>query len=114
MFDKDDESYIEITINDNSLYTNSAIKAQINEIFMEYFNENNLRLAQVINMNDIEGKIYAISGVQRIRTVFSSKDKKAYVDRFVDGISFAAWSATLVDRGDDLTISTGNRSLEVF
>lgn len=113
-FDAKNESYLEITINDNSLYTNSAIKAQINEIFMEYFNENNLQLGQVVDMNDVESKIYAISGVQRIRTVFSSSDKKKYFDRFVDGISFAAWSATLIDRGDDLTIGTGNRSLEVF
>ena len=113
-FDAKNESYLEITINDNSLYTNSAIKAQINEIFMEYFNENNLQLGQVVDMNDVESKIYAISGVQRIRTVFSSSDKKKYLDRFVDGISFAAWSATLIDRGDDLTIGTGNRSLEVF
>jgi len=30
---------------------------------MNYFNENNLKLGQIISMNDIESRIYAISGV---------------------------------------------------
>jgi len=46
--------------------------------------------------------------------VFSAKDGSDYNDRFVDGISVAAWSSSLIDNGDDLTIGTGNRTLEVF
>lgn len=114
VFDAECESYLEITVNDNALYTNSAIKTQINEIFMEYFNENNLKLGQVVSSNDIEALIYGISGVQRVRTVFSAKDGSGYNDRFVDGVSFAAWSSTLIDLGDDLTLGTGNRTMEVF
>lgn len=49
-----------------------------------------------------------------MRTVFSAKDGSGYNDRFVDGVSFAAWSSTLIDLGDDLTLGTGNRTMEVF
>lgn len=37
IFDKDDESYIEVTINDNSLYSNTSIKMQISTIFNQFF-----------------------------------------------------------------------------
>lgn len=57
--------------------------------------------------------------MQRIRTVFTSSvedefGKKKYQDRFIDGISFATWSASLIDPGDDLAVSTMNRTLEDF
>ena len=37
VFDQNNESYLEITINDNALYSNAAIKMQINNIFNNYF-----------------------------------------------------------------------------
>ena len=78
-----------------------------------------MHIGQIVQINDIENQIYAINGVQRVRTVFSSEyldpfGNKAYTDRFVDGISFATWSASLIDSGDDLEVSTMNRSLEDF
>lgn len=119
VFDSQHESYLEITIIDNALYSNASIKAQVNAIFNAFFNVNNMNLGQVININDLESQIYAIPGVQRIRTVFSSAQKNAfgdnaYDDRFIDGISFATWSSTLIEAGDDLVVSTINRTLEDF
>jgi hypothetical protein len=72
-----------------------------------------MSLGQIVNFNTLEQSIYAISGVQRIRTVYSSPegiDK----DRYVDGISMATWSSTLIDIGDDLSIGANTRSLEDF
>lgn len=119
VFDSTNESYLEITIADNTLYSNTSIKTQVNAIFNDFFNVMNLKIGQVMSINDLESKIYAITGVQRIRTVFSSSatdsfGNKAYQDRFVDGISFATWSASLIDAGDDLVVSTMNRTLEDF
>ena len=119
IFDKDDESYIEVTINDNSLYSNTSIKMQISTIFNKFFQATQLKLGQVVSLNDIEQRIYAINGVQRVRTVFSSNavdeyGQKKYKDRFVDGISFATWSSSMIDIGDDLEVSTMNRTLEDF
>ena len=78
-----------------------------------------MSLGQVISINDLEQLVYGINGIQRIRTVFSSKEldsygKKIYQDRYVDGISFATWSANMIDAGDDLTVSTMSRTLEDF
>lgn len=39
---------------------------------------------------------------------------KIYNDRFIDGISFASWSSSLIDVGDDLNVGTINRTLEDF
>lgn len=119
VFDSGNESYLEITIADNTLYSSTAIKLQVNQIFNTFFRDVDQQLGQVVSINDLEAQIYAINGVQRIRTVFTSSaeddfGKKKYQDRFIDGISFATWSASLIDPGDDLTISTMNRTLEDF
>jgi len=63
VFDKDNESYLEITINDNALYSNAAIKMQINNIFNEYFKQTNMKLGQIVMVNEIEKQIYAINGI---------------------------------------------------
>lgn len=119
VFDSMDESYIEITINDNALYSNASIKMQVNMIFNNFFKEQNMHIGQIVSINDIESQIYAINGVQRIRTVFSSNvvdsfGNKTYPDRFVDGLSFATWSSSLIDAGDDLEVSTMSRTLQDF
>ncbi len=119
VFDSNNESYLEITISDNSLYSNASIKTQINSIFMNFFAPQNQVLGQIVNINSLESQIYAIPGIQRIRTVFSSNQvddngNKLYNDIFIDGISFATWSSSLIDLGDDISISTINRSLEDF
>ena len=119
IFDSSNESYLEITVNDNALYSNASIKIQVNSIFNQFFKETNMHIGQIVSINDIESQIYNINGVQRIRTVFSCNEidengNKKYADRFIDGISFATWSASLIDSGDDLSISTMNRTLEDF
>lgn len=119
VFDSAGESYIEITIADNTLYSNTSIKMQVNSIFVDFFKEMNLNIGQVMSINDLESKIYAINGVQRVRTVFSSDvvdamGSKRFQDKFIDGISFATWSSSVIDAGDDIVISTINRTLEDF
>lgn len=119
VFDATNESYIELTIADNNLYSNTAIKTQINGLFNQFFKVNNQHLGQVVKINDLENAIYAINGIQRIRTVFSSSavdenGQKKYKDRYIDGLSFATWSDSVIDAGDDLAISTINRTLEDF
>ena len=119
VFDSTNESYLEITVADNTIYSNTAIKTQINVIFNNFFKKLNMSLGQVISINDLEQLVYGINGIQRIRTVFSSKEldsygKQIYQDRYVDGISFATWSANMIDAGDDLTVSTMSRTLEDF
>ena len=63
IFDSSNESYIEITVNDNALYSNASIKMQVNTIFNTFFKETNMHIGQVVSINDIENAIYAINGV---------------------------------------------------
>lgn len=119
VFDGLNESYLEITIADNTLYSNTAIKTQVNSIFNGFFKEVDAKIGQIVSINELESLIYQIPGVQRIRTIFKSDavdafGKKSYQDRFIDGISFATWSASLIDIGDDLVVSTMSRTLEDF
>lgn len=119
IFDQNDENYLEITISDNSLYSNTSIKVQVQQIFISFFNQNSLQLGQVVNVNDLLNQLYNINGVQRVRTVFSSKEVgedglAKYSDRFINGISFATWTSDVIDKGDDLEIGTSNRTLETF
>ena len=119
MFDEKNENYLEITISDNSLYSNTSIKVQVQQIFISFFNQNNLQLGQIVNVNDLLNQLYNINGVQRVRTVFSSKEVgedglAKYSDRFINGISFATWTSDVIDKGDDLEIGTSNRTLETF
>lgn len=117
-FDSSNETYLEVTISDNSLYSSTAVKIQINQLFLKFFNQNALKIGQTIDTNDLLNQIYNINGVQRVRTVFTSAEtedgKKKYQDKFIDGISFASWSDDIIDLGDDLEIGTSNRTLEDF
>lgn len=56
----------------------------------------------------------SIQGVERIRTVFDSNDPETYPDKVIDGLAFATWSGSIIDRGDDLTVSNSSRQLEAF
>ena len=80
----------------------------------------------MINYDKILERMYAINGVERIRTVYYPTDYlgqtaylaerySKYKTRVCDGISFASWSHTsLIDLGDDLQINNTNRTLEPF
>ena len=61
-------------------------------------------------------KMYEITGVQRIRTVFNPKRDTDAKARVLDGLSFASWSNAnnLIESGDDLNVSNNMRQLEDF
>ena len=68
-----------------------------------------------MDFNKILQQIYAINGVQRVRTVFEPLDFTKYTEVIVNGLSFSSFSNTdLVQAGEDLQISTSSRSLEIF
>lgn len=67
-------------------------------------------------------EIYAINGVERVRTVYypddyleNTSNYNEYKTRACDGLAFASWSMTdVVDIGDDLQINNTARVLESF
>lgn len=112
IFDKDNESYLEVTLDDNTLFANNDVCQQVKTIIIEFFNENNFQLGQTIDFSVLANKILNINAVNRIRTIYRNKNTGA--SRIINGISFATWTPSLIDLGDDLNVSSVSRTLEVF
>lgn len=112
MFDANNYSYFEITIDNNTLYANSNIQQQIATKIQNFFNEDNFKLGQLVNYNDLLDDIYEIGSITNVRTVYYNTETGE--KRIQIGLSFATWTSTFIDYGDDLEISTNSRSLETF
>jgi len=52
-FDKNHESYLEVTLDDNTLYSNNDIKTDVEKIVLDFFDEKNFTLGQTINFSDL-------------------------------------------------------------
>ena len=119
-FDENCDSYIEITMNDNVIYTSTSITEKICQIITSEFDVNTCKMGQNINFSTILNQIYQLNGIQRVRTIYQSPDGGETVA--TDGLSFASWSDILrpiassdYAKGfDDLEISNGSRHLEDF
>lgn len=112
LFDENNYSFIEITIENNTLYANSNIQQRVAKIIQEFFNEDNFKIGQLINNSVLLDKIYEIGAISNIRTVYYNTETGE--KRITPGLSFATWSATYIDAGDDLDISNTSVSLEPF
>lgn len=111
-FDENNYSYFEITIENNTLYANSNIQQRVATTIQNFFNENNLKLGQIVDYNDLLDDIYDIGSISNIRTVYYNPTTGE--KRVQTGLSFATWTASYIDKGDDLEISTLSKSLEAF
>ena len=114
IFDENCDSYIEVTLDDNTLYVPSSLQKDIYNIIIDGFNINHQRLGQNVKFDQILNRIYEINGVYKVRTIF--KGSALEKPRIYDGLSFAAWSDTagLIKLGDDLTVTNTIRQLEDF
>lgn len=127
VFDELNESYIELTLDSDILYTSAAVKNEIENVIIDFFRPINNKLGQQIKYSDLLEKIYAVTGIQRVRTVYRplktvfdengnpsvvNDDSRNVVIK--DGLNFATWSADYVDVGDDLDASNIMKTLEPF
>ena len=117
VIDEGCESYIELTLDDNTLYVNTMIQQTVYDIITKSFNVNTCSLGQNMTYTDMLNKIYQISGIERVRTVFKPNNT-SMLPRVVDGLSFVSWSPILNDgygsNGVDIDVSNTSRHLEDF
>lgn len=107
------DSYLEILIEDNSLYVNSNIQSYIARTIISFFDQSQCGLGKSIDINEMNNAIMSMNGVRRIRTVYiDEKDNNVQIIK--NGISFASWSNDFLDKYDDLEVSTSIRSLYDF
>ena len=59
----DQENWIEITLENNSVYVNSVIQNQVVQIIEEFFDQTKQRLGGQINYNNLLNRILSINGV---------------------------------------------------
>lgn len=115
-FDETNETYIEITLSNNSIYINSVIQIEIESLINKYFSPTKLTLGMKVDYNDLTTQILAINGVERIRTIYAPTGEPSYSPniRIFEGLCFATWSSGYIEVGDDLDVSNSTRQLEVF
>ena len=111
IFDVNHESYLEVTLDDNTLYSNNDIKTEVEDIILKFFDEKNFTLGQTINFSDLANQILNLHSVTRIRTVYRNDEGES---RIINGLSFATWTTDIIDSGDDMEVSSISRTLEVF
>ncbi len=111
-FDPDNESYLEVTIDDNTLYANIDMTNKVKNVIRQFFNENNFTLGQIVDYSKLTEQIYALGSISRLRTIW--RDPESGQEIILPGVAFATWTAQLIDIGDDLDVSTTSRSLESF
>lgn len=111
-FDPNNDSYIEITIDDNTMYSSNDVRLNIANIIKEFFNENNFTLGYTVDYSDLANLILNASSVSRLRTIYKNEDTGEL--RIINGLSFATWTPDVIDLGDDLDVSSTSRTLEVF
>ena len=110
-FDEADPSYIEITLADNSLYSSNDIANQAANVMRDFFDEHNFKLGQTVDYSILANQLLNISNVIRLRTIWRSSTGQT---RIINGLSFATWTAEVIDVGDDVEVSTVSRTLEPF
>ena len=110
-FDPDNESYIEITLDDNCIYTNIDMQTRIANVIRQFFSENNCKLGMIVNFNTLMNNIYELGSIVRIRTIYKNANGALNIQ---PGLCVATWTNELIDIGDDLDISNNSRSLEAF
>lgn len=96
-FDENVESYIEITLDDNGIYTSNNIKELVVAKILKPFKTLNVEIGKSVDYSEILNDIYGIPGVSRVRTVFvPDNSHKEYSSKHVDGLSFATWTDSSV------------------
>ncbi len=105
-------NYIEITIDDNTLYANTDILNRVIKTITQYFDEHNFTLGSIVDNNALTNKIFEIGNISRVRTIY--RNENTGIERIFPGISFASWTSSYIDIGDDVDVTTVSKSLEVF
>jgi hypothetical protein len=95
-----------ITKDSNTRRADSAILADLQNLFSNSFNRSVNRLGQSIDIYQISTSILNIDGVQRVQTYRSD------IDTYVEGVSLLLWNNTYPE--NDAEVYTQNLNLEYF
>ena len=107
-------TYIEITMDDNSIYVAPTIQMMVVNILKDYFKQNACKIGQLVDYQEILDKIYGINGVTRVRTIYNPSDEDDVNYVAIEGLSFSSYSTEILEPGEDLTVSIVSLKLQDF
>jgi hypothetical protein len=118
-WDANVENYIEVLKDKNSFISVEKIREEVVLTIRDYFNAEDLKLGQNIDLRELQSQLLAIDGVSQIRTAYrplhtTTSDPVGCEDvKYFDGLSFAYWTPSLVN-GKDLEVINGNVQMRNF
>jgi len=101
-----DDSYLEIVKDPNSRRDNSSIKQEIEGIFLNYFDRQNVKLGQIIDIKQLTADILSVNGVK----TFYTRNRNT-PDVRTERLSMVLWNSVYPT---DYTSLLTNYSLEYF
>ena len=87
----------------NVIRNSDAIREDVKQVIVDYFNSNNCKLGQEIQVNQLLASILGVSGVSSVRT------NRTDVDANVAGISLLVWNPVY----DNIDITVYNQDIQL-
>jgi len=91
----------------NSRRSNTSIIADAQQALLDYFDQANCSLGQVVQIRDVEQRILAIDGVGGLRTIRIDN-----FDIYYEGLCMFAWNPTYIDQEKE--VITSSKILQAF
>ena len=105
-------NYLEIAVNDGYVVSSADVSSRVSKAIASCFEESKQSLGATINTIKLRNAILDLDDVVRVRTVYIDPDTKQ--ETVVNGVSLASWTASYIEHGDDLQVSSGTVQLELF
>lgn len=105
-------NYLEIAITDSYNISSADVSARVVQAIIDFFTESRMSLGCIVDTSKLRDAILSIPDVSRVRTIHVDPDTKR--ETIVSGVSLAAWTASYVEHGDDLSVFASPKQLEPF
>jgi hypothetical protein len=94
-----------IVKSENSRRNDTSIALDVENVFKTYFSKENIKLGQIIDVNEITKSILDVNGVKTFYTV------RTDINVRYEGLSLAVWNPVYLN---DITLTTKNLFLPFF
>lgn len=112
-FDSNYENKIQLVRDRNTLITVERIKQRAISIIQSFFANENNKLGQTIDINNLYNQLISIDGVKEVKTKYLPVGQPDSSTQYYDGLTFAMWTQHIINGADFKTIS-GNYKLKSF
>lgn len=105
-------NYLEIAVTDGYATSAADVSSRVSKAIASYFEESKQLLGATVDTVKLRDAILELDDVVRVRTVYVDPDTKR--ETVMSGVALASWTASYIEHGDDLQVSSGAIQLEQF